>query len=348
MIEVKHLCLDIGAFSLREVALRIESNEYFVLLGPTGSGKSLLLKCICGLLRIKSGSILIDGQDVTDREPRLREVGYVPQDAGLFPHMTVEQNVLFSLRVRGVPRRERLGRVSRLIDLLNLSPLLKRSPAGLSGGERQKVALARALAIRPKLLLLDEPVSALDEPTRQQVCEELRRVQRELRVATIHVSHNTEEALAVSDRAGILCEGRLIQAAPMVELLRRPKNEIAARFLRSENIFRGKAVRAPDGRTLIRFAGHEIYVAPPPIEGDVTFAIRPESVRLCESVGPSPNTFEAILVRITDRGAYQRLEFAAGVPIVVYAPVTGLPDSYPLGRKLTLHFPPEAIHILGE
>ncbi len=231
MLEVRDLRLAAGDFRLRDVCLRVEEAEYFVLMGPTGSGKSLLAKCLCGLIRSGGGSIRIEGEEVTFLEPRLRRIGYVPQDCGLFPHMDVAGNVTFSLRVRGVGRAKALERIAPLIETLSLGPLLRRSTLNLSGGERQKVAVGRALAGAPKLLILDEPVSALDRPTQRDICGELRRVQRQLGIPTIHICHSVDEARCVSDRVGVLVAGRLLQTAPLAELIRRPADDAVARLL---------------------------------------------------------------------------------------------------------------------
>lgn len=228
MIDIDRLCLRAGAFDIRDVTLRIPPGEYFVLMGRTGSGKSLLVRCLCGLVRAEAGSIRIDGLDVTHLEPRGRQVGYMPQDCGLFPHMNVLRNILFSLRARGLSRRDATRSAGPIIEMLRLEPLLNRDPASLSGGERQKAALARALAWRPKALLLDEPVSALDEPTRREVCADLRSVQRRLGITTIHICHGLTEARGVADRAGVLHQGRLQQTGTLDELAGRPATEAVA------------------------------------------------------------------------------------------------------------------------
>lgn len=235
MIDMRQISLRAGTFRVRNVSFRAAPGEYFVLMGQTGAGKSLLIKCICGLIRPTDGSIHIDGRDVTRLEPRDRNVGYMPQDCGLFPHMSILKNILFSLRARGLRRAEALREAGPLIEMLGIEYLLKRSPRNLSGGERQKVALTRALASRPKLLLLDEPVSAVDEPTRREVCAELRDIQRRLGISTIHVCHSLEEARAVADRVGVLHEGRLVQAGPLAELRRSPASDAVARLLNVEN-----------------------------------------------------------------------------------------------------------------
>ena len=231
MLRVQQLSLQAGAFRVRDVSLRAGEGEYLVLMGPTGSGKTLLLKCLCGLIRPTAGRVVLDGRDVTDLEPRRRHIGYVPQDCALFPHMSVAKNVTFSLRARGIRSRAAREQVRALTDTLGIKHLLDRHPAGLSGGERQKVAVARALAAQPKLLLLDEPVSSLDEPTRREICQMLRRTQRTLGITTLHVCHNLEETRSVADRVGVMAGGRLAQTGPLADLLAHPADAAVARLL---------------------------------------------------------------------------------------------------------------------
>lgn len=231
MLRAEEISLTVGNFALREISLEIAPGEYFVLMGPTGSGKSLFVKCICGLSRPAAGRIFVDGKDVTAREPRFRNIGYVPQHCALFPHMTVARNITFALRLKGLSHGQALGQLAGGIDTLGLRDLLDRSVTNLSGGERQKVAVARALAAGPKLLVLDEPVSALDEPTRREVCTELRNLQQELHIPTIHICHSVVEAELVSDRVGVFVNGRLVQAGPLADLTANPANDAVARLL---------------------------------------------------------------------------------------------------------------------
>ena len=230
MVRTEKIVFQVGEFELKRLSIEIAAGEYFVLLGPPGSGKTVFLECLCGLKRLNSGRIYIDGRDVTVLEPRLRKIGYVPQDYALFPHLSVEQNISFGLRVRGRSQ----DKVAETADMLGIRQLLSRSIAGLSGGEKQRVALARALVLQPKILLLDEPVCALDEVTRQEVCSQLLAIQRKLGLTTIHVSHNLEEAFSVADRAGILHQGVMQQVGPMDELLNAPNSEFVARFMRCD------------------------------------------------------------------------------------------------------------------
>jgi len=345
MIAIDRLRFAVGAFALEEVSLTVASSEYFVLLGPTGSGKTLFIECLCGLLRPASGTIAIDGREVTRLAPRFRGIGYVPQHQGLFPHLRVRDNIAFPLRARRCARKAARQLLEPLVELLGLEPLLERWPAHLSGGERQKVAVARALAAQPRLLLLDEPVSALDESSREGLCIELRRIQRELQVTTIHVSHSIEEALTVGDRAGVLHDGRLVQAGPVAELLRQPANEFVARFFRSENILQATAKPTPDDATDLTFAGHTIR-APGRRQGTVAFAIRPEALVVHPPGSRVANGVEAVLTRVRDRGPYRRLELDAGVPLVAYC-TSGVESlSAAIGQPHIVAFPADAIHIL--
>ena len=217
-LTVENMALKAGSFSLAQVSLTIERGEYFVLMGMTGTGKSLLLKAVCGLAQIETGRILINEHDVTDKEPRFRRIGYVPQNGGLFPHLDVRSNIRFSMSLKKDNSGEAERTYSEIVEHLKLEPLLDRSVSNLSGGEQQKVALARALATGPDLLVLDEPVCALDEPTRYEICQDLCEAQKEFGVATLHVCHSLDEAELVSDRIGVMDGGRLIATGTLSEL----------------------------------------------------------------------------------------------------------------------------------
>ena len=232
MLQIKNTSFRAGDFTVNDINLTVASKEYFVLMGPTGSGKSLLVKAICGIIPIQNGSIHIDGKDVTNLEPRRRQVGYVPQNSSLFPHLSVEGNILFPLKIRKVSKKDALKKTAPIIDALNISSLLERSTLNLSGGEQQKVALARALSFNPNLLILDEPVSALDEPTRCEICGLLKTIQQDFSITTIHVCHNLEEARIVSDRLAIFSQGSIAQTDTLENLIANPKADIVKKILR--------------------------------------------------------------------------------------------------------------------
>ena len=210
MIELRGVSIQAGSFSLSDVSFRVERGRYAVLMGRTGRGKTTILESICGLRRITSGEILIDGTDVTGWTPADREIGYVPQDLALFPTLSVQQHLEFALRLRKRPKQEISARTSELADVLGITHLLNRSINGLSGGESQRVALGRALSFHPSVLLLDEPLSALDESTRGEMQTLLRTLKETTGVTTLHVTHSREEADALADQRIQLENGKLI------------------------------------------------------------------------------------------------------------------------------------------
>ncbi|MGI9429572.1 MAG: ATP-binding cassette domain-containing protein [Bythopirellula sp.] len=209
MIQVDNLSLRAGNFRLSNVSMSVQESEYAVLMGRTGSGKTTLIESLCGLQPIESGRIVLGGVDVTFLPPAQRNIGYVPQDGALFPAMTVRRHLAFPLEVRRWPQERISRRTDELARLLSIEPILDRRPAGLSGGEAQRVALGRALSFRPTTLLLDEPLSSLDEQTRQEMIGLLRDVCRSGDVATLHVTHSREEAAALADRFFVLVDGKL-------------------------------------------------------------------------------------------------------------------------------------------
>ena len=346
MLQVEQLETTAGSFRLGSMDLTAPAGSYGVLLGPPGSGKSVFVETICGLRRATTGRILIEGRDVTHEDPRHRRVGYVPQDYLLFPTKNVIDNITFGLRTRGTGRDKAIEQVQWVVDLLQIGHLLTRWPGTLSGGERQRVALARALATKPGVLLLDEPVSALDEGLRERVCRDLRAFQRELGITTIHISHNLEEALAVSDWAAVMDHGKVQQCAPMGELLRRPDNETVARFLRAENIVEGTAEPLAENASVLTFAGNRIRTRGRH-EGTVTFMVRPEHFLVMVAPGENAGRLTARLVDVADRGVYHRLEFDAGVSLIVFAPVHGETPQLVPGREYAVAVAPGDVHVLG-
>lgn len=215
---INKLFFEIGVFSIKEVSFSVRKGEYFVLTGVNGSGKSLLMRLICGLYQPSAGTVSINGKDLTDTPPWLRGIGYVPQDGILFPNRDVYGNIAFGLNLRKINKLEREIRIKTIADQLGISHLLKRLPVGLSGGERQKVALARALVLKPDILLLDEPVSAVDEDAREKVCHQIREIQQKLGIATLHVSHNSRETEIVADSVGVMNDGCFQALRPALNL----------------------------------------------------------------------------------------------------------------------------------
>jgi len=214
MIAVENLALRAGAFALDGVSFRVETGQYAVLMGKTGCGKTTLLEAVAGLKPVRAGRVLLMGRDVTTLRAAERGVGYLPQDLALFPTMSVRDHLDFALAVRRWDRNAIAARVTELAALLGIGPLLDRRPEGLSGGEAQRVALGRALSFRPRVLLLDEPLSALDDETRQEMYALLRSVQRQTGVTALHVTHNLSEAKALADRLFVFKGGSITEAGP--------------------------------------------------------------------------------------------------------------------------------------
>lgn len=318
MITVKNLKVNLGEFLLREINLDIKPGEYFIILGPTGAGKTVLLEAIAGLYPVLEGKIWIDGREITRLNPEKRGIGIVYQDQALFPHLSVEENVAFGLKLRKCPKDEIKAKVNAMAEIVGISHLVKRSPVTLSGGEKQKVALARALVTEPRVLLLDEPLSALDPETKERMQGELREVHRRVKVTIIHVTHDFEEAIALGHRVAVLNDGCIAQVGTPEEFLRRPSSEFVARFAMSRNIFSGRVVGIEDGCALIDIGGAKL-MATTESRGEVRLSLRPEDILI--SLEPlrstARNCFQGVVSNIADRGS------------VVYISVTLPPDFYP-------------------
>ncbi|GLO57546.1 spermidine/putrescine ABC transporter ATP-binding protein [Pseudomonas putida] len=225
-----------GTPVFENIDCQIERGEFVTLLGPSGCGKSTLLRCIAGLTPVDSGRILLDGQDIVPLSPQKRGIGMVFQSYALFPNMTVEQNVAFGLRMQKVKADESQARVREVLDLVELGSFAGRYPHQLSGGQCQRVALARSLVTRPRLLLLDEPLSALDARIRKHLREQIRAIQRELGLTTIFVTHDQEEALTMSDRIFLMNQGRIVQSGDAETLYTAPVDLFAAGFIGNYNL----------------------------------------------------------------------------------------------------------------
>jgi spermidine/putrescine ABC transporter ATP-binding subunit len=263
------------------VSLAIGRGEFFALLGPSGCGKTTLLRMIAGFEAPDGGTIRIQGVDVTREPPHRRPVNLVFQQYALFPHLTVEENVAFGLRYKGLPR----SRVDEALALVRLTGYEKRRPDQLSGGQRQRVALARALALSPEVLLLDEPLAALDPNLRKEVQVELKQLQRTLGITFVFVTHDRQEALAMSDRIAVMNQGRVEQVGTPVEVFESPRTEHVARFLGATNVFTAEVRRHEGGVLHLQLAdGTELSVADPGPERlrrePVRFVVRPEKLSL--------------------------------------------------------------------
>ncbi len=273
-------------YAVDDVSLEIYRGEFFSLLGSSGCGKSTLLRMLAGLERPSAGRIFIDGADVTDVPPYSRPVNMMFQSYALFPHMSVEQNVEFGLKQGRMPRRERSERVGEMLNLLQIEPLRKRKPDQLSGGQRQRVALARSLARLPKLLLLDEPLGALDKRLRENTQFELVNLQERLGITFVTVTHDQEEAMTMSTRIAVMDEGRIMQVDVPTAIYEYPSCRFVAQFIGSVNLFEGKVVKYDGDHALIESRlGRPIRMrSPHPLTRGtpVAVAVRPEKLRPCD------------------------------------------------------------------
>lgn len=318
MIKVKNLSVRLDQFKFKNITFGIERNQYFVLLGPSGTGKTLLVECLAGLHKPHKGHLWINGQEATSMSPEKRGISYVPQDYGLFPHLTVEENIFFGLRFQGLEKKEKEKRVKNISQILAIESLLGRNPGTLSGGERQRVALARALVIQPRLLLLDEPLAALDAQIKQQLWLELKEIKEKLSLTVLHVTHDFEEACVLGERIGVLMEGELQQIGSPQEVLYHPKNSQIAQFMGIRNILEGEVITYQDKTREIEIlvSGTRIvaYGSPRKIGERVKFCIRPEEVMIIRPDRPlkgrvRENVFSGEIISASSRGTLYHLYF---------------------------------------
>ncbi len=306
-----------------DLDLDIASGEFFSMLGPSGSGKTTVLRLIAGFETVSSGTISIDGEDITTLAPFDRTVNTVFQDYALFPHMTIQENVEYGLRTRKVPKPERAAQAAQAIDRVKLSHLAGRLPHQLSGGQRQRIALARALVLRPKVLLLDEPLGALDKQLREEMQVELKSIQREAGITFIFVTHDQEEAMRMSDRIAVFNAGRIEQLGTPHEVYEKPATAFVAGFLGVSNLMSGEKAQAVVGRTDL-------------------VNIRPERIRL---VGPGAKpgkdemAISGVIIEVAYTGAntIYIVETAGGVRLIstkLNEELPGVGESFQTGDKV--------------
>lgn len=299
--------------ALADVSLGIDAGELVTLLGPSGCGKTTLLRIIAGFIRPSRGSVVLEGRDVTRVPPHKRPVNMVFQRSTLFPHLDVFENVAFGLRIAQIPKEEVATRVTEALALVRLEGFGPRHSHELSGGQMQRVALARALVNRPKVLLLDEPLSALDLRIRLEMEEELRRVHRETGATFVYVTHDQREALALSDRVVVLNQGRIEQVGTPTEIYRAPTSHFAARFVGDANVLPVTVIRAEDGRATVEVS-EQTFNVPATLglaEGPAWLVLRPEVLRLvpAREVGDG---FQGVVRDLAFRGS--ALTYQVDVP----------------------------------
>ncbi|MEM7237745.1 MAG: ABC transporter ATP-binding protein [Pseudomonadota bacterium] len=335
--------------ALHEVSFDIRDNEFFTLLGPSGCGKTTLLRLIAGFEQVTGGQIRLFGDEIASLPPNRRPINTVFQNYALFPHLTVAENVGFGLSMLGLPRRDIARRVERMLDLIQLSDLGGRKPSQLSGGQQQRIALARALAPEPKVLLLDEPLSALDLKLRQQMRVELKQIQQETGITFVFVTHDQEEALTMSDRIAVMSAGRLQQVGGAEEIYEAPTNRFVADFIGETNFIESEIVAVNGAATRVRLPGGieiDAHGRGPSGGGRAHVSIRPERLSLTKD-GPLACTVDRAIYLGTDTQHIVRL--INGAEIVVRTQ-NAHDQSAPFepGERAALQIDPGAARVLED
>jgi molybdate/tungstate transport system ATP-binding protein len=309
MIRIEKFHVHLDEFNLTDINLFIRENEFFILMGPTGAGKTVLLEAIAGLIPVKSGKILIGDTDVTKLPPERRGISIVYQDYALFPHFTVHENITYGLHFHRVGKQEQKTRLKRLVEQLNLAHLLHRRPETLSGGELQRVSLARALIIEPRVLLLDEPLSALDPGFREEIRMHLKQLHISSGVTFIMVTHDFAEALSLADTAAVIHNGKIEQTGSINDIFERPRSTFVADFVGIKNIFSVEYEKTAAVTGNIRIeTGREWR------EKHGYIAIRPEDIVLSRSPFTSSmrNSFRGRVESVSDRGFFYEVGVRVG------------------------------------
>jgi spermidine/putrescine transport system ATP-binding protein len=299
------------------IDLEVSAGEFFTLLGPSGCGKTTILRCIAGLETPTAGDVYLDGQRITDLPPNKRNTSIIFQEWALFPHMTVGENVSFGLKMDGVPKTEREERVAEVLEVVELGGYQDRQSDELSGGQKQRVAMARSLVQEPEVLLLDEPLASLDRALRDRLQVELKNIQEEFEVTFIHVTHDQEEALTMSDRAGVVNEGSLEQVGGVTELYERPTSTFVAEFLGETNLFQGRA-EVKNGMVTLSDDDLQIDIETDrfrsnPSDTTHAYTIRPESMHIASEDLDCTNTWTGTVRNVIYKGSNTLYEVAIGV-----------------------------------
>lgn len=352
MIEFDRVSIALGDFLLDEVTLSIKKDDYYCIMGPSGAGKTIILEAIAGLLLPDKGRILHDRVDIRSIPPEKRQIGLVYQDYSLFPHMNVEKNIAFGMRMRHLPDHEIQKRVRQLMHQFGIEHIASRAPLTLSGGEQQRVAIARALAIEPELLLLDEPLSALDPITRERFIEELRILHRDNGLTIVHVTHDRRDAVSLGTRMAMIIDGSLVQEDRVETIFSSPRGEQVARFIGYENILKGTVTSCEGDLCSVDVGcGHEVAVVAGAKQGDrVALCIRADNITVFSADGnetSARNRFLGPIIRKDVSGSLATVTVDIGVEVT--ALVTGKSvEELQLepGSLVSISFKATAVHVI--
>ncbi len=355
-LELDSISKHFGAVTAVErLSLSIQQGEFLTLLGPSGCGKTTILRMVAGFELPSEGAIYLDDEEITNRAANKRPMGMVFQSYALFPHMTAEQNIGFGLSIRRASQSQIKQRCAELLDLVGLGEMGKRYPHELSGGQQQRIALARALAVEPKVLLLDEPLSALDAKVRVNLRNEIRRIQLQLKMTAIYVTHDQEEALAISDRIAVMARGKIEQLGGPEEIYSNPRSVFAATFVGTSNQLHGTVTSAKECLCRVDHYTFQVAQMGPLRDGDrVLLLVRPEEVEVLpahEGSGPSANgatnTIEGNIELRTFLGPFTRFHVRIDEHRTLTADIPSQQArGYETGQQVWLSFPPSACQAL--
>ncbi len=329
------------------ITLQICRGEFFSLLGPSGCGKTTTLRIIAGFETPNSGEVLINGSPATHTPPQERDLNMVFQNYALFPHLTVEQNVAFGLEMQKLPRAQIRERVGKALELVRLSGLERRLPSQLSGGQQQRVALARALVTEPSVLLLDEPLGALDLKLRQEMQLELKRLQRDLKITFVYVTHDQEEALKISDRLAVMHAGRIVQVGTPQEIYECPATRFVADFIGESNFLEGQVVHTAGQRAVVQIGPLQTNVfSDPPLQLNqrVTLALRPERIRFCL---PGNGAWTGVVEELLYLGKETRCRVRVS-PQIVLTVSSPAANGIAVGERVGLTWDPQSLRPIAE
>jgi putative spermidine/putrescine transport system ATP-binding protein len=352
-VKINNVVKRFGDFTaLHQLNLEIQEGEFLSLLGPSGCGKTTTLRLIAGFIQPTQGSIILGDQDVTHVAPQHREIGMVFQDYALFPHMTIADNIGFGLRERGYPKEQIRTRVGDLLDLIRLAEVGDRYPAEVSGGQQQRIAVARAVAYPPKVLLMDEPLGALDLKLRETMQIELRRIQQELKITTVYVTHDQTEAMNMSDRIVVMNTGRIEQIGSAESIYDDPRTRFVADFVGQINLLDAQITGSDGAFLTAEILGNPVRVPKGEAElsGKVSIAVRPEHLQLVDA-NSSHSALNVISGKLSGRtfaGNLTRLfiDVGAKAPVVVEARPQGAPSE--IGVSLNIGWQAENSRVLTE